>query len=398
MRTLLSALLLLGALPSLARADEPAKVVVVPFAPLGGDVPNNAGNKSADVLVTSLKAFEHLAPSQAGGGAADDPQSHVKRGNEALAAGRKKLEAGQPHGARVDLQSAVKELGMGSAALEDPETLADAWSALSRAAFQSGDDAAGEIALRAAEGLHPGKEFAEVKSSALFAGKAAKAKEAVAAAGKATLRIGSVPPGATARIDGMEAGRTPVDVKEIVPGPHLWRVDLPGGGSVGGVVEIESGKKAEVLGAAVGTGPAAPLGTLLAGNQLPATATKELKEAAAGLEAAFLVLGGLHTDGTDLLWDGFVYSAKTGALARLPRARFDADLVSAGQALDAVAADVAGRIKGGALGAEAKLPTKVAEGVSAERAELSEFRFPAPGVEVAPKKETGPRKVVGGKK
>lgn len=393
MTKLLAALCLLSA--PLALAEEPVKVAVVPFAPLSGDVPSGAGNKAAEVLVTTLKTHEGLALQDATTGAADDPALHARKAAELTTAARKELEAGQPHAARALLTSAIAEFTQGAAALDDAEQLADAHAALSRALFQSGDDVQAERELAQAEALHPGKEFVEARTSPLFAARAGAAQQQLSGAEKGELRIGSIPAGAVARIDGLEAGRTPVLVRDLLPGGHVWRVDLPAGGSVGGVAEVKSHGKAEVVGATLGKGPAAKLLGQLATNQLPASALAELKSAAQGLDAQLLVVGGLHVEHSDLVFDGFVYSAKQNALARLPRAKFDADLVSAGQELAKVAAEVAGRASAGTLGVAASLPVKVAEGLSAEQLEVSEFRYPALGGEVQVKKETGPRKVVG---
>jgi hypothetical protein len=397
MKTLAAALLVLS--PALAWADDAAvKVAVVPFTPLSGDVPNNAGSKAADVLVTALKGIDKLAPVDAAGGAADDPVARAKKGNELLASARKQLDAGQPHAAKAELEQALAELTAGAAALDDPEALADVEAALSRARFQTGDDAGGKAALLAAEALHPGKEFPETKSSSLFAGLAKKAQDEVLAADKGTLRISSIPPGAAARIDGLDAGRTPVVVKDLPPGPHHWRVDLPSGQSTGGVFDVKGKSKGEVVGSATGKGPASALSAMVASNALGPDAAKAMKDAATGLDVPWVIFGGLHGDGGDLVLDAFVYSVKDGAFARLPKVKFDADLVSAGQELTKIANDVAGRVNAATLGTATALPLKVSDGVApGESVEVSEFRFPAPGTEVVPKKDVGPRKVIGGR-
>jgi len=391
MKTLLAGLLALS-LPAVAAADT-LNVVVVPFAPLGGDVPKNAGAKAAEVLATTLKT-DGLAAKAAGSGEADDPAEHLKAAQQLLVDGRKALDAGDPHRARASLEKGLEELAAGAAALEDVDLLADTHASLARADYQCGDDAKGLAELDRAEALAPGKHFAEVQSSPLFAGLAAREQKKVWAAEKARLKLGSIPPGAAAHVDGLDAGRTPVLVRELPPGAHLWRVDLPSGGSVGGIVEVAAGAKAEVTGAALGKGPASKLVGELAANTLAASTLIAMKDAAGGLDAQFLVFGGLHVEGGDLVLDSFVYSAKQHAFARLPGARFDPDLVSAGTELAKVANDVAGRANSGTLGVAAKVPEKVSANATAELVESSEFRFPAPGDD-QPKKETGPRRVVG---
>ena len=397
MKTLLSALLLLA--PAAAQADEPAKVVVVPFAPLGGDVPNNAGSKAADVLATTLKSHDGLAVKLAGAGEADDPASHLKKAQALSADARNDLDAGQPVAAKAKLQQVLEELAAGAAAMDDAEPLADAHAALSRALYQSGDDAKGLIELQRAEALHPGKEFPETRTSPLFAALAKHAEQKVLSAEKSKLKIGSIPPGASAKVDGLDAGRTPVLFRELPPGEHLWRVDLPSGGSVGGVVDVKAGATAEVTGAAIAKGPASPLVAQLAANNLTQASMASMKDAASGLDAQWLVFGGLHVEGSDLVLDSFVYAPKSNGFARLPKVKFDQDLLTAGQELAKVASDVAGRAGSATLGAAAKLPQKVSDTSSSEVIDLSEFRFPAAGTDEAqPKHDTGPRKVVGARK
>jgi hypothetical protein len=401
MNKLLSALLVLApaiTLSSLAWAEgEAAKVAVLPFTPLSGDVPNNAGSKATEVLLTVLKAVDGLNSEDASASGSEDPAEHLKKANELLAGARKKLDAGQPYAAKTDLQTALTEFAAGAAALEDTDAISDTYSALARSLYQTGADADALKALDAAEALSPGREFAESKSSVLFASLATQEKDRVLALDKGSLKINSVPQGATARIDGQEAGKTPVRISDLPPGPHLWRVELPSSGSVGGVVEVGSSKKVEVLGAAASKGPAAPLVSALASNSLSAESIKAMKEAAAGLNAAWLVFGGLHTENSDLVLDSFVYSAKANNFARLPKVKFDADLVSAGQELTKVANDLAGRANANTLGNATAVPARVSEEIApADATEVAEYHFPAPGSDTAPKKDSGPRKVVGG--
>jgi hypothetical protein len=184
-------------------------------------------------------------------------------------------------------------------------------------------------------------------------------------------------------------------IKELVPGAHLWRVELPSGGSVGGVVTVAAGAKARVLGAATAQGPSSSLVGVLMTNQLDKDSPAVLKDVSGKLATPLLVFGAMHLDGSDLVLDSFLYWREPGAFVRLPRVKFDPDLMSAGQELSRVAADIAGRMTAGSLGVPTPIPARIAEGVSSDSAELTEFVYPAPGSDSALQPEAGPRKVVG---
>src|SRR4051812_38569143 len=106
-------ILVLGLLVAATATAEDAKEVVVPFAPLGGDVPHNAGTKAADVLATTLKSHDGLAVKLAGAGEAEDPAGHAKKAEGLFAQARKALDAGQPTQAKALLQQTLAEYAQG---------------------------------------------------------------------------------------------------------------------------------------------------------------------------------------------------------------------------------------------------------------------------------------------
>ncbi|MGC4120204.1 MAG: PEGA domain-containing protein [Myxococcales bacterium] len=192
-------------------------------------------------------------------------------------------------------------------------------------------------------------------------------------AGKATVRVESTPPGAMVFFDGQEMGRTPLNIKDIPPGKHLWRVLMPTSEPIGGALTLASGAKEKVSATLGGTAPVSQLIASMIGNKLDDKVLAYAKATAATAAADLLVFGAFFARGQDLVLETFLYSPAKHAVARLPQKTFDTEMLSAGMELFKVAGEIGGRTEelGAAEKMGAKLSAEAPPFASVEQTEVS---------------------------
>lgn len=353
-------LIALLASPLALAQDSGRRVVVVPFAPLTGDVPVRSGAKAAGMLETELKNAQGVSLIASEQGTGILPAQAALSEARGLVETATKSRSGKRFGeAEQTLTKALASYAAAAPALEDVAEVADAWNLLAAVQYQTGKDEAAKASLAQALALAPNRQFPLAATSPRFARVVESQRQAVAAAGKGSLTVESIPSGAQVSVDGNVYGTTPLELKEVPAGKHLWRVRLPTGEEVGGQVEIAAGKQAKVQGATTITDASSRLISALAQNKLDASTVAAAKEYGAAQKADAVFFGGLSRDGKALAWDGFVLDVKAGSVQRLPRTTFDEDLLSAGQQfLQLASAYGAGK----APGEVAKVPGAVAPG------------------------------------
>ncbi len=356
-------ILLSLALPSLAQAQDPAaaparKFAVLPFAALSGDVPQRAGVKAAGMLTTELKNAEGLAPVDAKKATHADPFQDALARARNLVSEAKDLRAKRKFRlAEESLQKALADYRTAAAGLTDIGELVDAYALLSAVQYNTGRDEEGLKSLHTALGLAPARELPLAKTSALFGRVVEEQRKALASGSKGSLLIESTPAGAAVLVDGVALGATPLLVKDVPAGAHVWRVQLPGE-LAGGVAEVAPSKQLKVSAQTSGNDPESKLLAQLSLNRLDAAAVTAAKEQSAALGADLLVLGALSRNGKNLSLDSFVFLPATGELRRLPRSTFDTELLSAGVEFFNLAGQLAQ--KGTKVGESTPIPGPVA--------------------------------------
>lgn len=396
MRTASSALLGLLALATSGSAGaDLTKVAVAPFAGLTGDVPQRAGTKVATLLFGELKNVGTLEPVAVPVEANEAASKSLQDARDAVTEAdglKKKRKFGAAASA---LKKAIAAYDAGSALVADPTELSDAHTALGTVLYLTGDDVGGAKELWNALTLTPSRPLPGESTSPLFTATVKKIRERVFAAEKGQLQISSVPTNAPVLLDGQEVGRTPIALKDIPPGKHLWQVLLPTSEPQGGALMLASGQSQKVAAVLSGSAPVTQLNVALSQNKLDEGAVAAARKVAASVGAELLVFGGLHARGQDLVLESFLYSSTKNALTRLPQKTFDSELLSAGMELFKVAGDIGGRT--GELGAPEKVPAKVTVEVTpAENASITEVAYALPGEKLDEKKEEvrGPRRPV----
>jgi hypothetical protein len=358
-----------------AAADN-VKVVIVPFAPLNGQVPVRAGSKVAGLLAGELKNVGNLSPVELAIEQNEAAARALQSARDAVTEAQK-LERRRKLGAASSLyRTAIAQYDAAAALISVPADLSDAHTALGTVLYLMGDDAGGAQELRNALALTPARPLPGESTSPLFAATVKKLRGEVLSEQRASLRIESTPAGASATLDGREMGETPLTIKNIPPGKHLWRVLLPSSEPAGGVVTLTGGGELKISAGLGGTSPVSRLITALAANRLDPTALAAAKDAAGGSD--LVAFGTLLARTEDLVLETFLYSPARNAVVRLPQKSFDGELLSAGMELFKVAGEIGSRLE--ELGAPENLPTKISpEARPPELAEKAEIAYTLPG-------------------
>jgi hypothetical protein len=384
---------LIAAAPADVRAER-VRVAVVPFAALTGEVPVRAGSKGATLLAGELKNVGEI---DSVGLAVEPDEAAAKALMEARAsvAAARQLEAKRRFGAAAAAwRQALAKYEQGAAQLTDPAELSDVHVGLATVLYLTGDDAGGEQELGQALSLTPKRPFPGESTSRLFTATVAAVREKLLAAPKASLQLSSQPAGARVLLDGQELGRTPLTVRDLPPGRHLWRVLLPDSEPAGGTVMLAAGERRSVEAVVAGTSPLTRLNSLLATNRIDDAVAAQAKAVAESAGAKLLVFGALQGHGDDLVLESFLYSPATGAVSRLPARTFDAELLSAGMELFKLAGEIGARL--GAPGAPEKLPGRISREplpVATARTEVA-YQLPGEGGEPQTEDPRGGRRPV----
>ncbi|MGA9522599.1 MAG: PEGA domain-containing protein [Myxococcaceae bacterium] len=383
-KTFVSLLTAFALLPLTAMAQDPQspKVAVVPFAALSGDVPQLAGNKAAVMLSNELKGVDKFSLVDVKRAAPLDPYAENLEKARSLVGEAQELRSGRKFRvAEETLKKAIEAFRAGAPGLSDIGELQDAYVLLSAIQYSTGRDDEGAKSLRTALALAPDRELPLAKTSALFTRVVNAARAELKAGAKGTLLVESTPAGAAVTVDGVALGASPLVVKDVPPGLHVWSVQLPSGEKTGGVVEVAASKQAKVAAQSQGTDPESRILMALSQNKLDDAVMKAAKEQAQAVGADLLFFGALSKEGKTLALDYFVLKVASGEVKRLPRSSFDTELLSAGMEFYNLVGKLAK--DGLAVGADTRIPGPVSNEFRASNIKVAEASYG-----VAPNRET----------
>lgn len=338
----------------------PPKVTVLPFAALSGDVPQRAGQKAASMLSNELKNLDTVQlvaakPSEKGGSEKlQEALAHARSLVEEAKAERQKRKFKV---AQETLEKAIAEYKSNAAGITDVAELSDAYALLSAVLYNTGQDEAGQQALTTAVSFAPSRELPLAQTSQLYSRVVLDTRKAVQLSQKGTLLVESTPSGAAVSVDGVNLGNSPLEVKDVPPGMHVWRVSLPSGELVGGTADVVAGKQTKVSGEASGMDPESRALSALSQNKIDENTLKSIADLGRAADAETVLFGGLTRDGKSLSLDGFVYSIPANELRRLPKMTFDTELLSAGMEFYNLAGELSKQAM--KVGSVTKAPTQV---------------------------------------
>jgi hypothetical protein len=373
MRRLPALALLLLATPALAQptgADAPV-VVVAPFSALSGEVPARAGAKAAAILTTELKNADGLQPRTLAPEAGDPGEAQVASARALVTEAQAHWEARRLASADLALTTAIEAFRAASAT--EAGELADALALRAAVLYGQGRDEEADARLRAALVLAPGRPVALAQTSPLFSRVVERAREALGKGPRGNLQISSVPPGSTVVLDGEAVGATPLTIRDVPVGEHLWRVQFPSGQTAGGVAVVAERSPLQLHAKPDATSAQGALWAELADNRLDAAALQASRALAEAQGATVLVLGALSSAPEGLVLDAFGYFHPGQGLRRLGRFTFDRELLEAGAQLAGLAQRLSR--EGARAGEEVRLPATVSERPLAAALGPSEVRY-----------------------
>lgn len=365
LRLFVALVALAGLVPRSARAQEAeakSKLVLMPFATLSGEVAPRLGAKAAGMLSTELKNSEKFELLELRASSAE------AAGADAMAAAKKLMGEAQEFRSKKKfrladetLQKALSTWRGAAPQVSEVGDVVDATALLAAVQFNTGRDEEGTKSLNAALSLAPDRELPLAATSPLFAKVVSDARKSLRDGPKGSLNVESSPSNASVTVDGVTLGTTPLLVRDVPPGQHFWRAQLPNGELVGGVVDAVAGKATALKATSQNKDADSRLLSALAQNKLDAEVVGAVKEVAKTAGADVVVFGAISHEGKGLALDAFAFTAASGEVRRLPRASFDTELLSAGMEFFNVAGDLAK--KGAQAGEPVKVPSAVAVGV-----------------------------------
>ncbi len=307
------------------------RVLLLPLATVGGEVPPRVGAKALGMLSTELKNGEKVEVVEAVKSSADAAASNALGLGKQLVEDAKALRSKKKfHLADEALVKALAAYRSAPAQLSDLSEVVDALALLSAVQFNTGRDEDGVKSLNAALSLAPERELPLAQTSALFSKVVAEARKAIRTGPKGTMSFESAPPNAAVFVDGVLLGTTPLNVREVPPGQHFWRAQLPSGELTGALAEVSAGKNAAIKVTSQTKEASARLLSALAMNKVDAEAITAAKEVAQTSSADLVFFGALSRTAGNVTLDSFALNASSGEVKRLPRATFDTELLSAG--------------------------------------------------------------------
>jgi hypothetical protein len=352
----LSGLMAAGSTPltlAVAHADDPIKVVVLPFrvleaapvsealAPKTTDIVADEFHNNDSVLLVTYKA-PAAAPAAAAAKAAPAPATDEPAGSGAQALvniekGKAMVKAFKFKPAADALETAIGDYESFPATV-DIKTLREAYLQLALAQLRSGDNDGGMGSLANAVRLAPDQSVGPAYPPP-FRRAFDQAKHKVLASAKASVAVkgeGQV------ELDGKDLGAAPTAANNVMVGSHFMRVRRADGSVWGLKLLVGEGDNSVTIpepGAkrpALVEAPVAPVAATqgqfggLAQNRIDDALQAEVASAAKDAGADYVLFGAIYKAGENVGLATHLYSVRAHGEVPLHVVSFDTDLVSAG--------------------------------------------------------------------
>ncbi|MCK6549494.1 PEGA domain-containing protein, partial [Myxococcota bacterium] len=346
-----------------------AKVLVLPYQPMGKGVPQDLAEQ-ATVVITKEMAQGGLTVIQADDvgesapkpapektkGPTDAPTGDPNAGKKAedlLAKAKEAMDDSEFAGAIKHLRAAVKLLEDNGDAVPDLRVLSEAYLQLGVAHFRNGDEDDGDDMLNKAVHLDPDRKLEASDYPPIFIRVYERARFNVLRRPRASIEVKAAK-GAQVLFDGRNAGKAPVLLKDALPGNHWIRIERPGEPVQVKKVAIKSGRTVtiEFDGSGADKPEAAPaVGVLgaIAQNELTKDHVAQIKAAGARAGADFVMVGGIYKTDTAYMIRTVYVASKDGTVGRLADIAFDLDMLSAEVEVYKLAEDARNQAKNGKL-------------------------------------------------
>jgi len=358
-----------GLFASTARAANLPRVLLLPYAPLYETVDPKVGEKTRQVLSNELKGSEQLELAELGAGAPVLAKSPGPARDDALLIeARERATKGQELLKKLSFKEAVGELEKAIDLYEkqhpyvEMSQLVDAYLDLAVAHYRLRQDEEGEKRLVQVVRLDPSRSLDAERYPPVFLRIFDGVARKVKGAPRVSIEVETPFPGSTIYLDGKVAGRAPMRINDVIRGAHFLKVVPQGGGEAWAdrVDATTSDVKVTLASKprAADPKPVQDLVAALGKNTIDASTIAKILALAAQARADYVVLGGVHQDGEQIVATSHLLQVATGKLCRLQRIAFDSEMVSATSEMYKLGADVTTKLD--VFGEDQPLPAKVA--------------------------------------
>ena len=289
--------------------------------------------------------------------------------------------------ATLELEKAVTILE-GQHAFIDFKELTEAYLNLAVAYIRLGQDSEGEKLLVNVARLDPDTKLDTEKYPPVFVNTFEKMARKAKKGKRGVIQVEGAA-GATVFLDGREVGKAPLKIKEVVKGTHYLRATAPGGDVWADRVDVAPEETAKVAvelgsgGGGVAGGSAGPIHDIVAAltaNLITDAVLQKALAVAAESQADFVILGGVHKDGEEIVATTHLLKVANKKFTLLQKVKFDAEMLGAGIEIYKVGADVSNKVE--VFGEAETMPAKVAKdamGKPAAAAAITEVEATSPG-------------------
>ena len=287
-------------------------------------------NRSTKVETTDKAKVAQVTAGEA------DPR--VEQAATLRVAGKEAYAAKKYKDAAQKLSAALALYEEGLASISKVEVIAETLGYLGAVSIAQGFDADAKDYFRRVVALVPDAEpldeFSE-DAKASFQ----KHKKKLLKKKRGTLSITSDPPGAVVRVDGLEKGKTPLKVKDLVRGDHYVQVSHDEAGLGAQRVRVKGGKTKDVtisLSKSVGPEPAqkadaavvAQVTALAKEGDLGEQFREKADAIATQTRADYVVVGHIAPRSNNFVLTAYIYGTKEKQVAAFDEFKFRADLSS----------------------------------------------------------------------
>jgi hypothetical protein len=163
------------------------------------------------------------------------------------------------------------------------------------------------------------------------------------------VRVDATVPGAEVFFDGRSVGAVPLQLTNVVPGPHFLRVVKDGAGTFGARIEVPQDKGVEVTadfgGDSAQGGGLGPLATAVSANRVDEDAKQAAVQLGRAQNADYVLFGGVRKDESAVYVASFLVRLSDSKAARLVDLELDSDLLSASVEAFKLVEDLGGRLQ-----------------------------------------------------
>ncbi|MBI5529870.1 MAG: PEGA domain-containing protein [Deltaproteobacteria bacterium] len=327
-----------------AGAAEFNSLMIFPYQPVYGTVPDDIGTKTSELVQNEIANNERIklvpAPKLQTAAPAAAEEARIDHNAIKKALGQVKNGASEVKAQNFDraiklLKDAGAVLERNAEYLDDLSPLIEAYLNLSMAYLGSGEEEAGEDLITHVVRLDPKRQLDPKEFVPLFLRIFDARRKSLYNQPRGSIFVNAMPAGASITIDGKPVGNAPAYLKDLIRGEHYLKIEKPGEPPRYKRVSVPGGSQIEVkiefagAGGPGGTGPEASIAQGIRNNKLDPKVRDEAKLLAQKAGADYVVLGGVTKAENMYQVNSYIIKVKTAEIAPLVTLFFDPDMLGA---------------------------------------------------------------------